>query len=210
PAGGARRHRRAAREPPREPGRAEPGSRPGPVRAPVQQARHPEHRAGRDDEPGAQPPGRAVLRGGRAARHRRVRDAQGHLEVRAGPDPEEAGRRLAASARAGSRSPARGHEARAGGAARAGGPAPPPALPPPPPPPAAPPAADLNPLLELVSENTPTGEVEFAEEDTGKIVRPVETRARDDIQDQLEKLRTIATSQPKATSSGPSKEIEKR
>jgi signal recognition particle receptor subunit beta len=77
------------------------------------------------------------------------------------------------------------------------------------PPPARPPAD--NPLLELVGD-TPTGEVEFAEEETGKIgVRPVETRGQVDIHQQLEQLRTIAaTPSPRAASSAGSKGIEKR
>jgi signal recognition particle receptor subunit beta len=77
--------------------------------------------------------------------------------------------------------------------------------------PAAPPPAD-NPLLELVGD-TPTGEVEFAEEETGKTgVRPVETRGSVDIHDQLEKLRTIAAAPTPRTAAQPagSKGLEKR
>jgi signal recognition particle receptor subunit beta len=85
------------------------------------------------------------------------------------------------------------------------------ATPPPPARPSAQPVVD-NPLLELVGD-APTGEVEFAEEETGKIgVRPVETRGTVDIHEQLEKLRTIAaTPSPKtpASASG-SKGLEKR
>ena len=75
-------------------------------------------------------------------------------------------------------------------------------------PPARPPAD--NPLLELVGD-APTGEVEFAEEETGKIgVRPVETRGQVDIHQQLEQLRTIAaTPSPKAQPAA-SKGLEKR
>jgi signal recognition particle receptor subunit beta len=76
--------------------------------------------------------------------------------------------------------------------------------------PARPPAD--NPLLELVGD-TPTGEVEFAEEETGKTgVRPVEMRGHVDIHEQLEKLRTIAaapsprTPAPRAAARG----LEKR
>src|SRR5262245_33438305 len=71
--------------------------------------------------------------------------------------------------------------------------------------------APENPLLELVGD-TPTGEVEFAEEETGKTgVRPVETRGHVDIHDQLEKLRTIAAApSPKTPSSAASKGLEKR
>ncbi len=73
----------------------------------------------------------------------------------------------------------------------------------------APPPAD-NPLLELVGD-APTGEVEFAEEETGKIgVRPVETRGHVDIHDQLEKLRTIAATPSPKTASPASKGLEKR
>jgi hypothetical protein len=84
-------------------------------------------------------------------------------------------------------------------------------------PPAPPPArraasvAD-NPLLELVGD-APTGEVEFAEQETGKIgVRPVETRGYLDIQDQLEKLRTIAAAPSPKTPAPPAagKGLEKR
>jgi len=86
----------------------------------------------------------------------------------------------------------------------------PPAPPAPPPRRPAPPAD--NPLLELVGD-TPTGEVEFAEQETGKIgVRPVETRGHVDIHDQLEKLRTIAAA-PSPKSSPPTaaaKGLEKR
>ena len=76
---------------------------------------------------------------------------------------------------------------------------------------AAPPAD--NPLLELVGD-TPTGEVEFAEQETGEIgVRPVETREHVDIHHQLEKLRTIAAAPPPKTAAPPaasSKDLEKR
>jgi signal recognition particle receptor subunit beta len=73
----------------------------------------------------------------------------------------------------------------------------------------APPPAD-NPLLELVGD-APTGEVEFAEEETGKIgVRPVETRGHVDIHDQLEKLRTIAAAPSPKTPSPASRGLEKR
>jgi signal recognition particle receptor subunit beta len=76
---------------------------------------------------------------------------------------------------------------------------------------AAPVIAD-NPLLELVGD-APTGEVEFAEEETGKTgVRPVETRETGDIHDQLEKLRTIAAApSPRTPAPGAgTKGIEKR
>jgi signal recognition particle receptor subunit beta len=79
--------------------------------------------------------------------------------------------------------------------------------------PAAPPApvADQNPLLSLVGDVP--AEVEFAEQDTGKMsLRPVETRAVGDIHDQLEKLRTIAAAPtPKAVAApSASKDLEKR
>jgi hypothetical protein len=82
--------------------------------------------------------------------------------------------------------------------------------PPPSPPRPTVPAAD-NPLLELVGD-TPTGEVEFAEEETGKTgVRPVETRGHVDIHHQLEKLRAIAAAPaPKTPASAASKGLEKR
>ncbi len=75
------------------------------------------------------------------------------------------------------------------------------------------PVPDQNPLLALVGDVP--AEVEFAEQDTGKMsLRAVETRAVGDIHDQLEKLRTIAASPtPKAApASAPSatKELEKR
>lgn len=81
-----------------------------------------------------------------------------------------------------------------------------------PPRPARPPAD--NPLLELVGD-TPTGEVEFAEEETGKTgVRPVETRGHVDIHDQLEKLRTIAAAPspktPASAAAASTKGLEKR
>lgn len=73
------------------------------------------------------------------------------------------------------------------------------------------PVAD-NPLLELVGD-APTGEVEFAEEETGKIgVRPVETKGTGELHDQLEKLRTIAAA-PSPKTPAPAagtKGIEKR
>ena len=73
----------------------------------------------------------------------------------------------------------------------------------------APPPAD-NPLLELVGD-APTGEVEFAEEETGKIgVRPVETRGHVDIHDQLEMLRSLAAAPSPKTASPASKGLEKR
>jgi mutual gliding-motility protein MglA len=63
------------------------------------------------------------------------------------------------------------------------------------------PVIDQNPLLALVGDVP--AEVEFAEQDTSKMVlRPVETRAVGDIHEQLEKLRTIAaTPSPKAAAS---------
>jgi signal recognition particle receptor subunit beta len=79
--------------------------------------------------------------------------------------------------------------------------------------PAAPPApaADQNPLLSLVGEVP--AEVEFAEQDTGKMsLRAVETRAVGDIHDQLEKLRTIAAAPTPKAAAAPSatKDLEKR
>jgi signal recognition particle receptor subunit beta len=79
----------------------------------------------------------------------------------------------------------------------------------PPPPPARRPAD--NPLLELVGD-APTGEVEFAEQETGKVgVRPVETRGQVDIHQQLEQLRTIAAApSPKTPAQSATKGLEKR
>jgi mutual gliding-motility protein MglA len=78
--------------------------------------------------------------------------------------------------------------------------------------PAAPaPVIDQNPLLALVGD-VPS-EVEFAEQDTGKMsLRAVETRAVGDIHDQLEKLRTIAAAPTPKAAAAPSasKDLEKR
>jgi mutual gliding-motility protein MglA len=79
--------------------------------------------------------------------------------------------------------------------------------------PAAPPlaVADQNPLLALVGDGP--AEVEFAEQDTGKMsLRAVETRAVGDIHDQLEKLRTIAAAPTPKAAAAPSatKDLEKR
>ena len=79
--------------------------------------------------------------------------------------------------------------------------------------PAAPPAPviDQNPLLSLVGDGP--AEVEFAEQDTGKMsLRAVETREMGDIHDQLEKLRTIAAAPTPKAAAAPSatKDLEKR
>jgi hypothetical protein len=74
------------------------------------------------------------------------------------------------------------------------------------------PTAD--PLADLVAD-TPLSEeipVEFAEEDVDKHLRAVQTKAQVDIQEELEKLRTITTSSTKtaAPASGTSKDVERR
>jgi len=79
-----------------------------------------------------------------------------------------------------------------------------PAAPAPPPLPATPaanagPPPAANPLADLVAARAPTEDlpVEFAEEDTDHhSVRPVPTKERLDIQDELAKLRTLATITP--------------
>ncbi len=75
------------------------------------------------------------------------------------------------------------------------------------------PTAD--PLADLVAD-TPLSEeipVEFAEEDIDKHLRAVQTKAQVDIQEELEKLRTITTSSSSkaaAPTSGTSKDVERR
>jgi signal recognition particle receptor subunit beta len=71
------------------------------------------------------------------------------------------------------------------------------------------PVIDQNPLLALVGDVP--AEVEFAEQDTSKMVlRPVETRAVGDIHEQLEKLRTIAAMPSPKSAPSPTKDLEKR
>jgi mutual gliding-motility protein MglA len=90
--------------------------------------------------------------------------------------------------------------------------APAPAAPPASPAPAKAKAADLDPLADLVADVHPEElKVEFAEEDTGKHdVRPVETKGGMDIQQELEKLRTMAGNTRSAAAGGGTREIEKR
>jgi mutual gliding-motility protein MglA len=95
-------------------------------------------------------------------------------------------------------------------------PSPPPASPAPVEKVALPPASRVppsDPLAELLGD-TPVDEVpvEFAEQDAERdAVRPVETKGQVDIQQELEKLRTLTTSSPaKPPSGGPSREVERR
>ena len=73
-----------------------------------------------------------------------------------------------------------------------------------------------NPLAELLTEMPPAEEipVEFAEEDTDKGLRAVQTRGQVDIQSELEKLRTLTSNAPSRAAapaaSGPSKDVERR
>jgi hypothetical protein len=84
--------------------------------------------------------------------------------------------------------------------------------------PPAPTAAATNPLAELVTVVPPAEDlpVEFAEEDTDKhSVRPVRTKERLDIQDELAKLRTLAGvpasgAGTKAPAPSGAREVEKR
>ena len=71
-----------------------------------------------------------------------------------------------------------------------------------------------DPLAALVADAPPPEDlpVEFAEEDTGRHkVRPVVTKAQVDIQQELEKLRTLATaSAPVSRSPSPVRDVERR
>jgi signal recognition particle receptor subunit beta len=76
-------------------------------------------------------------------------------------------------------------------------------------PPPAPAAAD--PLAELVRDAPPEEvPVEFAEEGTGSHLRPVETKGRLDIHDELEKLRTVTLAPATKSVAGIGKEVERR
>ena len=78
------------------------------------------------------------------------------------------------------------------------------------------PPEDTNPLASLIPEGAPPEEVpvEFAEEDSEKHqVRAVQTKAKRDIERELEGLRLIATapsSRSSSSTSPPSKDLEKR
>jgi signal recognition particle receptor subunit beta len=90
-----------------------------------------------------------------------------------------------------------------------------PAPPPPPPAPAPGEAAysSVSAIEALVSPPEETGPFEFAQEDTGKTVVPVKTKANVDIQRELEKLRSMTAAPPRpAPASAPSgeREIDRR
>jgi GTPase SAR1 family protein len=77
--------------------------------------------------------------------------------------------------------------------------------------PAPPPPLPADPFGELIPDPPEEVPVEFAEEDTDRHLRAVETKGRVDIQDELEKLRTLTLAPPsKGPGSTDTKEVERR
>jgi GTPase SAR1 family protein len=70
--------------------------------------------------------------------------------------------------------------------------------------------APADPLADLVPDVPEEVPVEFAEEDTDRHVRPVETKGHRDITEELAKLRTLTLAATPKASSGGAKDVERR